>query len=121
MITLQLLCVKINVLSSQHPMFSVTPGCSAECEIYVGLIMQYHYVGLGTISVEQSTQPDNSSSNDTDNASVADEILDDATIKEGDEHRRKISGAPRASMMCVENPRDIAPAEGEKSLNIMTE
>ena len=50
-----------------------------------------------------------------------------ATIEEGYEHRRQISGAPMASMMCVENPesfRDIvcvAPAEGEKPLNIMTD
>ncbi len=29
--------------------------------------------------------------------------LDDATIDEGGEHRRQISGAPQASMMCVEN------------------
>ena len=25
-------------------------------------------------------------------------------IQEGDEHRRQISGAPLASMMCIENP-----------------
>jgi hypothetical protein len=47
-----MLSVKINVLSSNHPMFSVTPGsCSAECEIFVGLIMQYHYVGLEKLPV----------------------------------------------------------------------
>ena len=50
-ITLQgiadMLSLKMNVLSSHHPMFSVAPGnCSAVCEIFVGLIMQYHYVGL---------------------------------------------------------------------------
>lgn len=56
-----------------------------------------------------------------------DELLDDATIEEGDEHRRQISGAPMASMMCVENPEStrnvicVAPAEGEKPLNIMTD
>ena len=125
-ITLQaiadMLHVKVNVLSSHYPMFSVSPGnCSVECEISVGLIMQYHYVGLDTNVVGQ---PDNSSS---ENAPVADETLDDATIEEGDEYRRHISGAPMASMMCVENPesfRDIicvAPAEGEKPLNIMTD
>ena len=71
-----MLCVKINVLSSHHPMLSVTPGTgSAECEIFVGLIMQYHYVGLDTIgsNVEQNAQPNNSSSDDTENAQVADE------------------------------------------------
>ena len=57
-----MLSVKISVLSSNHPMFTVTPGiCSAECEIFVGLIMQYHYVGLDILpvcgySVEQNTQ-----------------------------------------------------------------
>ena len=133
-ITLQaiadMLSVKINVLSSNHPMFSVTPPlCSTECEIFVGLILQYHYVGLDKLpvcgpAVYSSVYRDNTSDS-TDNA--AGETLDDATIEEGDEHRRQISGAPMASMMCVENPessRDIicvAPAEGEKPLNIMTD
>ena len=55
-----MLCVKINVLSSHHSILSVTPGTgSAECEISVGLIMQYHYVGLETCgsNVEQNAQP----------------------------------------------------------------
>ena len=125
-----MLCVKINVLSSHHSILSVVPGTrSAECEISVGLIMQYHYVGLETSgsNVEQNAQPTTSSSDDTEDAPVADETLDDATIEEGDEHRRQISGAPMASMMCIENPesfRDIicvAPAEGERPLNIMTD
>ena len=120
-----MLCVKINVLSSHHPILSVAPRTgSAECEISVGLIMQYHYVGLETSgsNVDQNVQPTTPSSGDT-----ADETLDDATIEEGDEHRRQISGAPMASMMCLENPesfRDIvcvAPAEGQKPLNIMTD
>ena len=63
------------------------------------------------------------------NSPVADKSLDDATIEEGDKHiyRRQISGAPTASMMCVENPESskeiicVAPAEGEKPLNIMTD
>ena len=125
-----MLCVKINVLFSHHSILSVTPGTgSAECEISVGLIMQYHYVGLETCgsNVEQNAQPTTPSSDDTANAPAADETLDDATIEEGDEHRRQISGAPMASMMCLENPesfRDIicvAPAEGERPLNIMTD
>ena len=172
-ITLQaiadMLSVKINVFSSNHPMFSVTPGvCSAECEVFVGLILQYHYVGLDKLpvcgqnnvhsnaagveptpsvpGVQNDTgrntnnvlcvQSSNTQSNlrgdakdgPSDNRDNAgDEALDDATIEEGDEHRRQISGAPMASMMCVENPessRDIiciAPAEGEKPLNIMTD
>ena len=58
------------------------------------------------------------------NPPVADESIDDATIEEGDGHRRQISGAPMATMMYVENPGEIicvAPAEGEKPLNIMTD
>ena len=124
-----MLSVKINVLSSNHPMFSVTPAlCSAECEISVGLILQYHYVGLDKLpvcgpSVQQCVQSNTSDST----GNTAGETLDGAAIEEGDEHRRQISGAPMASMMCVENPessRDIicvVPAEGEKPLNIMTD
>ena len=53
-ITLQaivdMLSVKFSVFSSNHPMFSVTPDiCSAECEIFVGLILQYHYVALDKV------------------------------------------------------------------------
>ena len=126
-----MLSVKINVLSSNHPMVSVTPAvCSAECEIFVGLILQYHYVGLDKLpvcgaSVQQHTQsnPDDTNTN----SDSVNEVLDDATIEEGDEHRRQISGAPMASMMCVESPETskeiicVAPAEGEKPLNIMAD
>ena len=132
-ITLQaiadMLSVKINVLCSNHLIFSVIHGSSsAECEIFVGLILQYHYVGLDKLplcgySVEQNSPIVSEQANT--NSPVADESLDHATIEEGDEHRRQISGAPMASMMCVENPESsgeiicVAPAEGEKPLNIM--
>ena len=101
-----------------------------QSEIFIGLILQYHYVGLDKLpvcgaSVQQHAQ---SSPNDTNtNSDNVHESLDDATIDEGDEHRRQISGAPMASMMCVENPETskeiicVAPAEGEKPLNIMTD
>ena len=112
-------------------MFSVTPGvCSAEWEVFLGLILQYHYVGLdkhpvcgvqSTVDVQSNTSDhtDNAvdvqsnTSGNTDNVTdvqsgtsgnTEDELLDDATIEEGDEHRRQISGAPIASVMCVENP-----------------
>ena len=164
-----MLSVKINVFSSNHPMFSLTLSvCSVECDVFVGLILQYHYVGLDKLPVcgqknvhsnAAGVQPTSSvtgvqsdTSGNTNNVlcvqsgntqsnlrndatdgpsgnrdNAGDEVLDDATIEEGDEHRRQISGAPMASMMCVENPessRDIicvAPAEGEKPLNIMTD
>ena len=114
-ITLQaianMLSVKINVFSSNHPMFSVTPVvCSAECEAFLGLILQYHYVGLdkhpvcgvqSTVDVQSNTSDhtDNavdvqsSTSGNTDNVTdvqsgtsgnTEDELLDDATIEEGD-------------------------------------
>ena len=38
---------------------------------------------------------------------VSDNELDEATIEQGDEHRRQINGAPQASMMCVENPKSF--------------
>ena len=115
-----MLSVTVNVVSSDFPVYSVTPPnhCSTK-ELFVGLIMQYHYIGLDIIAEPAppmpvlSEQPGNE--------------LDDATIAEGDEHRVQISGAPQASMMCVENPESfthtmcVAPAEGEKPLNILTD
>ena len=130
-----MLSVKINVLSSDHPVASATPSNSnATCEMSVG---QYHYVGLDkmcdssaaqnaqTISAEnvQSTVA-NTESHDTE---TADDALDDAVIAEGDEHRIQISGAPMASMMCVENPESfreiicVAPAEGEILMPCLTQ
>ena len=135
-----MLSVTINVLSSHYPMYSVTPNnhCAIN-EVFVGLIMQYHYVGLDKIPVqpvqpvqldnhtvpEQSVQLEPVHTESVQSEPVSNNELDDATREAGDEHRRQISGAPQASsMMCVENPesfRDIicvAPAEGEKPLNI---
>ena len=112
-------------------MCSVTPSnhCGVN-EVFVGLIMQYHYVGLDKLPVQLEPAADNHTTvleQSVQPEPVSDNELDDVTIEEGDEHRRQISGAPQTSMMCVENPesfRDIicvAPAEGEKSLNIMTD
>ena len=82
------LSVTIHVLSSHYP---VTPhNHCATNEVFVGLIMQYHYVGLDKISepalpiADMPVQPNQSEPAE----------LDDATIAEGDEHRRQISGAP---------------------------
>ena len=125
-----MLSVTIHVLSSYYPMYSVTPqNHCATNEVFVGLIMQYHYVSLDKIPEPilpiadkpvQCKQPNQSER-------ASDDELDNATIAEGDEHRRQISGAPQASIMCVENPESfsqtmcVAPAEGEKPLNIMTD
>ena len=133
-----MLSVNINVLSSDHPVASATPSnSSATCEMCVGLIKQYHYVGLDKMcdsSVEETSQNAQTISAENVQSTVAntdtetaDDALDDAVIEEGDEHRIQISGAPMASMMCVENPESfreiicVAPAEGEKPLNIMTD
>ena len=133
-----MLSVKINVLSSDHPVASAIPrNSSATCEMCVGLIKQYHYVGLDKMcdsSVEGTAQNVQTISEANVQATVAntdshdtETALDDAVIEEGDEHRIQISGAPMASMMCVENPESfreiicVAPAEGEKPLNIMTD
>ena len=97
--------------------------------------MQYHYVGLGTIPQVQAvdiepTQPvktNIAAQKPEQSEPVSDNELDDATVAAGDEHRIQISGAPQASMICVENPDSfrhimcVAPAEGEKPLIIMTD
>ena len=130
-----MLSVTINVLSSHYPMYAVTPrNHCADNEVFVGLIMQYHYVGLEKIPEQpQPTMPvqpetiANCEPVAEQPESVSDNELDDATIEQGDEHRRQISGAQQASMMCVENPESfrhtmcVAPAEGERPLNIMTD
>ena len=87
-----MLSVTIHVLSSHYPMYSVTPqNHCATNEVFVGLIMQYHYVGLDKIPEStlpiadkpvQCKQPNQSEP-------ASDDELDDATIAEGDEHRSK--------------------------------
>ena len=46
-----LLCsVTVGVLCGRYPVYSVTPrNHCADNEVFVGLIMQYHYVGLDKI------------------------------------------------------------------------
>ena len=122
--------IAVNVFSSENPnnMITVVPmNTSAQHEVYIGLTMQYHYVGLDKISHNDkySCRDDNKST-----ASPVDHLddpLDDETIAEGDEHTRLITGGPQASMMSLENPEtfgqifSIAPAEGQKPLSIMTD
>ena len=87
-----MLGVTINVLSSHYPMYSVTPrNHCADNEVLVGLIMQYHYVGLDkmpeqpqhTIPV-QPAQPETIANSDAvpeQPECVYDNELDDATIE----------------------------------------
>ena len=116
-----MLSVTITVPSSHYPAYSVTPqNHCATNELFVGLIMQFHYVGLDKIPEpalpiadkpvlsDQPNQP-----KQPDSAPDSDNELDDAIIAEGDEHRVQIRKALDI-IMCV------APAEGEKPLSIMT-
>ena len=94
-------------------------GDVCEQSLRLGLIMQYHFVGLDGIL-------DNTVANDTlpvSNDNECDEI-DDETIAAGDQHRLEITGSTHASMMSLENPEQIvsiAPAEGQKPLFIMSD
>ena len=93
-------------------------GDVCEQSLSLGLIMQYHFVGLDIL--------DNTVANDTlpvSNDNECDEI-DDETIAAGDQHRLEITGGTHASMMSLENPDQIvsiAPAEGQKPLFIMSD
>ena len=84
--------------------------------------MQYHYVGLDKIPAPALPIADKPNQSEP----AYDDELDEATRAEGDDHIRPISGAPQASMMCVEYPESfsqkyVAPAEGERPLNNLTD
>ena len=112
-----MLTLRINVLSSQYA--TITPieptDNSAQHELYVGLILQYHYVGLDKSNI---ASPTTDSSVDQPGNSQLENTIDD---EKGDEHTRQITGGPQASTMFVENPQAIAPAEGQKPLSMMTD
>ena len=124
-----MLHVTINVHCSHSPTVTVTPrNDDAVCGVFVGLAMQYHYVGLHPMPVGSSSdvaQNVTGAPEQSKTAAPAD-CLDDASIEEGDEQRYLISGTPQASLMCVDNPESfreiisVAPAEGERPLNFMT-
>ena len=136
-----MLGITINVLCSQYSNgLSITPSnCNTQYEVYIGLIMQYHYVGLHKVSLQHCglSNPEvscecpidktgeNVQSIDSDGGK---EIpIDNATVAEGDEHIRQITGAPQGSMMSVENPEafreimSVVPAEGQRPLFILTD
>ena len=93
---------------------------NVEYEVYIGLILQYHYVGLDKLAVS-----DNVIQNTTTDPNDTNDPLNDDIIA-GDEHIRQIASGPQASMMSLENPEvigqiiSIAPA-GQKPLSIMTD
>ena len=96
-------------------MLSITPSTgTSHGNVYLGLIEQFHYVGLDKMA--SSIEPDS-----------VEEVLDDATIEEGDMHARQITCAPQESLLSVENPEadaqtySVAPAEGQKPISIMSD
>ena len=124
--------VAVNVLSSENPsMIRVVPNnamnASVKHQVYVGLILQYHYVGLDRVTHGSMHTCNNDDSTVANPADDSDDPLDDETIAKGDEHTRQITGGPQASMMSLENPEafgqifSVAPAEGQKPLSIMTD
>ena len=114
----EMLNITINILSTHNPnMLSVAPSNGmSHGNVYLGLIEQFHYVGLDKVC---------SSNSECDNN--LEEVLDDATIEEGDAHTREITCCPQESMLSVENPESdaqtysIAPAEGQKPISMMTD
>ena len=51
--------------------------------MYLGLVEQFHYVGLDRVSSDDSIE----------------EVLDDAMIEEGDTHIREITCCPQESIL----------------------
>ena len=79
----------INILTTIASNITVvTPASSNSIgNVYIGLIEERHYVGLDPIPVSSG------------------EKLDDATVEEGDEHARLITGGPQVcSVLALENP-----------------
>lgn len=92
--------------------------------------MQYHFVGLDKQNITNSNNSADlpTTSNSMQNSDdLPSSQLDDATIEQGDEHTRQITGGPQTSMMSIDNPETfagvvcVAPAEGQKPLSIMTD
>ena len=101
--------IAVNVLSSENlNMIRVEPmNASVEHEVYIGLVLQYHYVGLDKLSHcddHTSSNVENTTANPTDDT---DDPLSDEKIAEGDEHIRQITGGLQASMMSLENPEAL--------------
>ena len=101
---------------------NVPKNGNVEHEVFIGLILQYHYGGLDKLAVSDNV--DSSLENVTpDNTVNTNDPLSDDVIAEGDEHIRQITGGPQA----FENPEAFgqtvsnAPAEGQKPLSIMTD
>ncbi len=116
-----MLNITVHVLSSGNPTLTHVTNPSQN-NVYIGLVMQYHFVSLDKLPVLNDT----SEANETTDAASSDN-LDDATIEEGDEHTSQMTGGPSGSMLTIENPEvdaqlfSVAPAEGQRPLDIMTD
>ena len=123
--------VTINVIhASEHSCVTAsTPpvDSASESEINLGLVMQFHFVGLDKQTTDAAATVAMVTSSADSSIKGVDAPLDDATIEHGDEHTRHITGGPLATMLSVENPEAftaticLAPAEGQTPLSIMTD
>ena len=108
-----MLNITISIISTINPdIVSVPPSTgTSRGNVYLGLVKQFHYVGLDRVSSSDSIE----------------EVLNDAMIEEGDAHTREITCCPQESMLSTENPESdaqiysLAPAEGQKPISIMTD
>ena len=108
-------------------MLSLIPAnCNTECEAFVGLVMQYHYVGLDTVSLSHSSV-EKSVQHDPNIASEYPLNIDSRSDSHDSADEGILDDTPQTSMMSVEIPeafKDIifvAPAEGQKPLNVTTD
>ena len=109
--------VIINVFWARQAGTSIVTLTDGKHVLNIGLILQVHFVGLDKLNSADKVKTSESS----DDATVE---LDDETIAQGDEARLEIIGCTHASKLTAENPEqivNIAPAEGQKPLFIMTD
>ena len=131
-----MLNVTINVFSTLGSnVVTVVPASGDSIGIvYIGLMGQRHYVGLDPVPTINDTNsvadivssvPPNTNSNNN-NPDNNNDTLADATIEEGDEHIRQITGgAPITSVLSSDDPEveaqicSVAPAEGNRPVDIV--
>ena len=121
-----MLNVNIKIISTLNPdMPLVKPlNCTSICNIYLGLIDQFHYVAL----VKKSSM--NAENNKHDILNTEDEDLEEKERAEDEaafEHEYQIKGALFETTLTPENPElgekiySVAPGEGQKPILILTD
>ena len=136
-----MLDIIINVFStiSEHVTVVIPTNGNSVHNVYIGLIQETHYVGLDKVNVDEANVSEaNVSEANVDEANVDNkanvdtcdhsEDLDDSTFEKGDEHSIQITGGPQVcSVLSIEDPEaegqvySVAPAEGQRPINIMTD